>query len=333
MQIHERYNTTRFVTDFGFCLDRDGMEHAVAVLKATFHFTDSGEAFIPQRRQMAPVYKQDVYRDRPDNSSLCYPTDIVHAKAGTDIILNGHAYGRGRKSVTAGLHLGDVQKRVLVCGPRRWESIMGLKSIIGPASFDRLALTYENAFGGCYEAPDQGRRCFAANPVGLGFADPKSARRPLPCLEYPGQCITSISQKPMPAAFSAVSPWWQQRTRYGGTFDRAWHDTRRPLLPLDFDQRYHNTVPGDQISREKLKGGERLRLENVHPRQACLEVTIPRHRFHAVFRIKEQTLPTEMAMDTLVVEPDDNRIVLSYRSSVAIGNDIKYLKSIHFEAA
>jgi hypothetical protein len=333
MQIHEKYNTTCFVTDFGFCLDRDGMEYAVAVLKATFHFTDSGGTFIPERRQMAPVYKQDVYRDQPDNSSLLYPADIVHTKQGTDVILNGHAYARDRKSVTAGFRLGAMQKQVLVSGPRHWDDILGLKSIIGPAPFDRLALTYENAYGGCYEEPGHGCRRFAANPVGLGFGTKNMSCRPLPCLEYPEQRITAVSQTPLPAAFNAVAPWWQQRTRYCGTFDQTWHDTRRPLLPQDFDERYYNTVPADQISRDKLKGGEQLFLNNVHPRQASLNVIIPRHRFRAVFRIKEQTQATEMAIDTLVVEPDDNRLLLSYRSSVAIGHDIKFLKSIHFEAA
>ncbi len=332
MQIHEKFNATRFVTDFGFCLDRDGMEYAVAVLKATFHFTDSGETSIPERRQMAPVHKKDVYRDQPDNSSLQYPSDIVHAKQGTDIILNGHAYARGRKSVTAGLRLGAVQKQVLVSGPRHWDAIMGMKSIIGPVAFERRALVYENAYGG-YEDPGQGGRRFAANPVGLGFAARNSSHRPLPFLEYPGQRITGISQTPRPAAFNAVAPWWRQRTQYCGTFDRTWHDTRRPLLPRDFDERYYNTVPDDQISRDKVKGGEQLFLDNVHPRQASMRVTIPRHRFRAVFRIKEQTQATEMAIDTLVVEPDDNRLLLSYRSAVAIGNDLKYLKSIHFETA
>jgi hypothetical protein len=38
-----------------------------------------------------------------------------------------------------------------------------------------------------------------------------------------------------------------------------------------------------------------------------------------------------MAIDTLVVEPDKNRFALAFRSSLLIGQDWHFLKSIHFE--
>ena len=100
---------------------------------------------------------------------------------------------------------------------------------------------------------------------------------------------------------------------------------------MDFDHRFYNTVARDQIYRPKLQGGEFLTLINLHPGKDNLRISIPVSRFECTFRIKarEETLP--MVIDTLVVEPDENRFFLSYRSAVVIGNDIKFLKSIHFD--
>ncbi len=333
MQVHEKYNFTRFVTDFGFCLDKDGMEYVVAVLKATFHFSDTGEISVPPRKQMLPVFKQDQYRDKPDNSSLQYPSDIVHTKNGTDIILNGHAYGRGLKSVKAGFQLGSVEKMIVANGTRYWDKVVGKKCLMGPLPFNQLALIYENAYGGSYEDSVQGCVRYRLNPVGAGFTEKGVWNQALPGLEYPDQEINTASQKRLPAAFNAVPAWWEQRTQYCGTFDDAWNRTRRPLLPLDFNDHFYNTVPSDQILEPKLQGNERLWLFNLHPRQESLELYLPMQSFIATFRIKDRTEPVPMVADTLVIEPDDFRFTLSYTSAVPIGNDIKFLKSVHFEEA
>jgi hypothetical protein len=330
MQIHEKYNFTSFAADFGFCLDKDGLEYAVAVLKATYHFDSRGLLTVPARTAMCPVFLQDEYYDQPDNSSLKYPSDVLHFKEGTDVIINGHAYGRHRKAIEAGFRLGPLEKSISVYGERHWDSVMGMDTILGPVPFDRMALTYENAFGGSFVHDKFGLCRNPFNPVGKGFGSSKGEQYRLPNLEYPRQGIQDVKEPP-PASLGALPGWWRQRSRHAGTFDQTWFDTRRPLLPLDFDCRFYNAVAGDQIYRPKLLGGETLTLINLHPDEENLRITIPTARFVATFRIKERTETIAMVIDTLVVEPDENRFFVSYRSAVVIGNDIKFLKSIHFE--
>ena len=330
MQIHEKYNFTPFATDFGFCLDNNGLEYVVAVLKATYHIDSQGRVSVPERTDMCAVLLQDEYFDQPDNSSLKYPSDVVHFKEGTDLIINGHAYGRHRKVVEAGFRLGPLEKFISVCGDRQWDSVLGMDTVLGPASFDRVALTYENAFGGSFVHEKFGLCRNPFNPVGKGFGSSKTVQDRLPNLEYPRQGIRDLKEPP-PASLGAVPGWWRQRSQYAGTFDQAWFDNRRPLLPLDFDHRFYNAVAGDQIHRPKLLGGESLTLVNLHPDKEQLKITIPASRFEATFRIKERTETIPMEIDTLVVEPDENRFFVSHRSAVVIGNDIKFLKSIHFD--
>lgn len=331
MQIHEKYNFTRFIADFGFCQDKEGLEYVVAVLKATFCFDETGKVDIPERKAMYPVFQRDIFYGAPDDSSLKYPCDVVHAKEGTDIIVIGRAYGRGRKEIRAGLRVGALEKIISVFGPRRWERSLSMARISNPDPFDTIPVTYENAFGGAFIHDKHGPWPCLFNPVGIGFYEKFSEGQPLPYLEYPQHRITSAKDRPLPAALGAVAVGWQQRTRFAGTFDQSWHAQRRPLWPLDFDVRFYNTVPQDQVFLPKLQGGERLSLLNLHSKAETVQLTMPGHRFEATFRIKQRSVTLPMSADTMLVEPDEGRFYIAYCCAVPIGNDIRFLKSVHFE--
>ncbi|MDA8142251.1 MAG: DUF2169 domain-containing protein [Desulfobacteraceae bacterium] len=332
MQIHEKYNHTQFVAGFGFCQDKEGLEYVTAVLKATFCFDATGLISIPERKAMCPIFDRDIFYGKPDSSSLKYPSDIVHAKPGTDIIINGQAYGRRQKEIRAGFRIGALEKFIAVCGPRRWErSLVGMVQISAPQQFEAIAVSYENAFGGAFTHDQHGFWCYRHNPVGIGFCEKIAEGQPLPLLEYPQQRIASANDRPLPAALGAVAVGWQQRTQFAGTFDQQWFNQRRPLWPLDFDERFYNTVAQDQVLNAKLQGGEQLILLNLHPQAEMVQLTIPRHQFTVMFRIKDRTDTLTMVADTLLVEPDEGRFSIAYRGAVPIGNDIRFLKSVHFE--
>lgn len=331
MQIHEKYNFTRFAADFGFCQDKEGLEYAVAVLKATFCFDETGKISIPERKVMYPVFQRDKFYGRPDESSLEFPCDIAHAKEGTDVIINGRAYGRGQKEVRAGFRLGTLEKIISVFGPRHWERSLSMAKISTPEPFDAIPIIYENAFGGAFRHEKYGAWPYLLNPVGIGFCEKFEEGRPLPPLEYCRQRIASAKDCPLPAAFGAIAVGWRPRTQFAGTFDQAWFDQRRPLWPLDFDDRFYNTVPQDQVLQPKLQGGEGLSLMNLHSTAETIHLTLPVHRFTAMFRIKARTDTLPMVADTLLVAPDENRFYITYRCAVPIGNDIRFLKSVHFE--
>src|SRR5262249_2111873 len=96
---------------------------------------------------------------------------------------------------------------------------------------------------------------------------------PLPNLEHPGNLIARTSDKPTPIGFGFVSRNWLPRRAYAGTYDKMWIDERYPFLPLDFDDRYFQGAPEDQIC-DHLRGGEYVRLTNMSP-EGRLEFNLP----------------------------------------------------------
>ena len=50
-------------------------------------------------------------------------------------------------------------------------------------------------------------------------------------------------QNVLAAAFGPVGRHWEPRVRYAGTYDDRWTEDRMPLLPKDFDDRFHNAAP------------------------------------------------------------------------------------------
>lgn len=333
MQIHEKYNLTPFVADIGFCQDKDGHDISVGILKTTFCFSDNGQLSVPDKEDMLPVFLIDKYYDKPDNSSLQYPSDIVCKKNGTDVIINGHVYGQNQKKTEAGFRIGSLEKIISVFGPRRWEKLMASKKISDPIPFFKIPLKYENAYGGFYEDDKGSHFKYEFNPIGVGYTSKQENNHLLPNLEYPHSRIESIKDKPQPAAFGSVPSGWKQRSRFAGTFDDSWSKYRRPLFPLDFDENFYNTVPDDQIFKPKLKGGEKLLLINLHPQKTVVQLEIPVMNFMAVFRIKERTERIPMAIDTLLIEPDKSCFSMTYRSTCMLENDFQFLKTVHFEKA
>ncbi len=333
MQIHECFNFTPFAIDLGFCLDAEGGEVAVAILKATYRFTLAGRVSRAEKEALVPVFKADVFEGEPDRSSLRYAGDFVPVKPGTDVAVNGHVYGFGQARAQARLEVADLAKTVEAVGPRLWSTFAGRPLLTDPAPFEKVALRYEEAFGGFDMDEAQNRVAFAENPVGVGFLSRPRAGAPLPRLEDPKQPVKSVADRPPPASLGFIPCGWKQRARWAGTFDSAWESSRRPLFPADFDPRFFNAVPQDQVLGRKLAGGETLVLNNLHSKARRIALQIPAARFVATFRARERVEALPMEADTLLVEPDQERLAVTYRASHPLEFDLRYVKSVTFEEA
>lgn len=339
MRLHEKYNRTPFAVDFFPCMDERGVQYAVAALKATIHYTEAGDIFIPPREQMLPVFLRDVYWTEGCNNgsgndgvaSLRYPSDISPRKYGTDVLINGFAHAKGQCSIEAAFSVGPLSKSIIVKGQRKWERRLFSETISKPEPFDSIPLRYERAFGGRCEDKDGNMQVFRPNPAGMGFSLEFKEGQSLPNLEFQESPIGSFKDRPTPAGFGPIPTDWEERTAHAGTFDAAWFENRRPLFPDDFNECFYNAAPGDQVSRPKLRGGEVLTLKNIHPEAAVFSIKLPLLTFSTLFRVKNFSERLPMEMDVLLVEPEENRLALTFRSSLEIGNDWHFLKSVHFE--
>lgn len=331
VQVQRQLNLTPFAAGLGLVADGEGRDLVVALLKATHRFTVAGRVDRAAPAEQLPPLLADVHHGDPATSSLCYASDLVPDKPGTDVAVHGHVYGRGAPTVDAGFGLEHLVKTLVVHGTRTWAGGWPAP-IVGPMPLRQVPLRYEHAFGGSYAEKGGGRIVFGDNPVGVGFAAEWAPGTALPNIELPGQPVRSPQGSVHPGGLGFIPQGWAPRARFGGTYGDAWMKHRRPLPPEDLDVRFHNAVPQDQVYLPRLVGGERLLLLRLHPESEKVILGVPADRFVAVFRSGGRSEERPMVADTLLVEPDQGRIAISYRACLAV-DDPRRIESIVYRSA
>ena len=232
-------NETPFAFDMMGLADEDGSPLLLLVVKATYAIGPSG---LKLADEQVPVTWSGESWGKPGESSDKHEPESAFIKLATDVALIGHAYPpqKGATEALVALQVGPLKKAVRVVGERTWFKSMGHVTATRPLPFDKIPLTWERAFGG-WDRTDAAKPSFEArNPVGVGFrASPRHFEEglKLPNLEDPAtEPLRDFGQKVVPAGFGFISPHWQPRARYGGTYDEAWSKTRKPMLPKDFDR-------------------------------------------------------------------------------------------------
>jgi hypothetical protein len=129
-------------------------------------------------------------------------------------------------------------------------------------------------------------------------------------------------------ALGPIGRNFEPRFKLAGTYDQDWFEGTFPFLPKDFDPVYHQAAPVDQ-QIPYPRGGEQIILVNLFPGAS---------RF--VFRLPELEIPVEFAdramnrtlvqavLDTILIEPDQRRLVLVWRASLPIKRTIHEIAEI-----
>jgi hypothetical protein len=310
-------NATPFKAMLMLLPDATGVDTLFTVVKATFRI---GETFGLADEQV-PVTMADKYYGEPGTSSIRVPSDVCLEKPGTDVLLVGSAWSPDAKpawQMDVSVAVGSVAKTVRVSGDRVWDSHAGGATVSWVAPFTRVPLAWERAYGGTDET-EKGPVADRRNPVGTGFRAPKSSRPlvglPVPNIEDPSAPISSPSQSPPPAGFAPVAPHWLPRASYAGTYDDVWTKTRAPYLPHDFDSRFFHVAPVG-LAAPRLHGGEPVDLRGVTP-NGRLQFVLPTIRVRADYRF-DRGVETRFAdLETVILEPDDSRLVMVWRASLA----------------
>lgn len=296
-----------------------GAAFAVVILKGTFSIL-SGRGVIAFSSDQIPIIDADQYRGEANTSSIKCESDLSPYKAATDIIVCGDAIAEGgqpSRRLDASVAINDTVHTVRVFGDRYWEKKNLSWWASEPQIFERMPLIFERAFGG-FHASDPNMPpsdMFAKNPVGMGFLGPKASVQegmPMPNLEYPGQLISSPEDKPDPAAFGTLCRAWEPRISLAGTYDEQWETERMPLLPLNFDERYYN---GGNITHPILNGNETIVLTNMHE-SGPIRFNLPSLELSVALKIRGTETVYRPNLDTLYIEPNTQRISLTWRATV-----------------
>ncbi len=317
-------SSTRFLSQFTMGMDVAGREYLSLVIKGTFDFPDVGGAAGRSKNQR-PLVMADEYTGAPGFSAPLWETDFAFRKQRCDVIAQGAAYapgGQRTERVRVGLRVGNWVKQFDVVGPRQWRTLGPSISATKPFPFERLAFSYDTAFGG----PDRswqgdGAPVYALNPVGLGFAAVRSGSRvddlDLPLTEAPDDPVTSPFGAHRPMALGPIGRAWPQRACYAGTYDDNWKDNIFPFLPPDFDERYYQCAPEDQQIAPPAPGTPVV-IVGLTP-QGREEFRLPNTDLPVkVFRGRGVALDAALRPDTLVFDCEARQLCLTWRCEAPI---------------
>jgi hypothetical protein len=306
-------NHTPFKAAIAVLPDRAGIDTLHVIVKATV-------ALLPKLSlsevQIPPTIADEYYAD-PVTSSLRFASDMHIGKPGTDVLLLGRAWAPDKRPVTrtqVSLSVAGRQKTIQVTGDRVWRS--GRPS--DPQPFESIPLVWERAFGGLHRRGDQ-VLAEERNPVGCGFAGERSAGemegRPVPNLEDPAAPLGQLGQVSTPACFAPIAPSWLPRRTFAGTYDERWQRARAPFLPDDFDSRFFQCAAPEFVFDRYLQGGEPVRIAGMIP-DGPIEFTVPEARLHVAVTVAGSPEEPQANLETLSIEPDENRVCFTWRASV-----------------
>ena len=316
-------NQTDFAFEPAFLADENGVPLFVPIVKATYTYCGRGELTLADE-QLAVNASGEL--NAGEGSSYKYEPEIVFTKPATDVVLVGHAYAdkTNQTEIDVGLRVGPVAKVVRVVGDRYRVTSKGFETISPPQPFEKIPLTYERAFGGWdrRHADPEKHSYDPRNPSGVGFGFPSNdTREPirLPNIEDPSRLWQGWGDRPPPTGFGFTSPNWHPRSKLAGTYDKQWSETRKPLLPVDFDRRFFNAASAGLVAPGYLRGDEPVAIVNAVPEgklhfdlpcgeSPCCYTELKGHK-HVVLKT---------CLDTVIVNTDESLLILIWRAHYSL---------------
>lgn len=253
--------------------DMEGELDCVVALRGVFKHVQNGRMI--WKEEQPPFQWEDQYDGVPQESALEQQTDLTPCKAGTDITFLGVSSPATAPAAewNCVLQIGPVSKSLRVTGPRhlvakirkRWGRTKESGWALGSAEpTDSVAMDWRLAYGGVPASGQEDADPDPRNPIGcgnLGRVEPESATS----VKAPQIIPVNGRFDATPVGLGPVAPFWKGRADYAGTYDQIWQDTRHPLLPRDFDLRFWQSAPPDQIAIPFLLGDEAYRLIALSP--------------------------------------------------------------------
>ncbi len=322
-------------------LDKAGDLYAVVAARGTFELVP--DAPMRLAATQAPFAWEDVYEEWGGASVLVGPSDFVPYKPGTDVTVLAEAHapdGRPAARIECGLRIeGRLEKRLVAHGPRAWQRRRHERRSrwlgrlieerwaweLGPAEpVTSVPLSWALAVGG--PLPGGSGEVHVNNPVGrglVGAAEGDAPPVPAPRIEAVGAPVSDPHDLPLPAGFAPLAPVWETRLRHAGTYDERWLAERHPLLPHDFDPRFWQVAPPDQVATPHLAGHEAYALAHLHRDYPLLVGRLPGCTLQARVHHGERHADVRLALDGVHLDLRQGRAraTLTWRRALPLSGD------------
>ena len=338
------HNATPFEAGYNLGLEKSGHHCLVVVAKATYRMPKdiNDSVVLRSKEEQVKIHYADVesQEDR-EESALLYENDFAPFKPKCDVILNGSAYAFPLQQTTdrvVQLRVGTLDKSFRVIGKRVWQESAFNAKASKPIPFTKQTISYNVAYGGYDLDPNKPMENeenyvpFKANPVGQGYAPFHNTRsligKPLAQTEELHQPATDPGgKKYLPQSFGVISRHWYPRYILGGTYDAHWAEHIKPFLPDDFDEHFYQCTPADQ-QIAYIEGGEKVLLKGLTPDG------------ERIFFLPHQSVPMEVirsngeretlasVVDTLILEPDEERFTMISRAKIKLKRSIHEVDTI-----
>lgn len=326
--------------------------HDVVVLCAS-HVLAPGR-LVPASHHRGPVLADEPWDpSSAELSSLQRATDILLTKPGTDVYVTGSARALDwtpRRDWNVELQVERqstvlMRKALHLTGPRfwQWNSQVDQRTLSAPEPTYEVPLRYELAYGGWWfdREDDAGAAAHIhpGNPSGTGWFGtalrehhPKARQHgeaPFygPQIEPAGVPIVSANQEEYHVAgLGPVARHWQPRASLAGTYDEAWRkrNAQQPFMDYadDFDERFFQYAPADQVIPQGLVGDEHLRMAGFFASAASVEMQLPCVRMEATCRGSDDSQCSEfMKLDTVHIDLDEMLVHLTWRVTLDQARD------------
>ncbi len=310
---------------------------AALTAKATFTVEPSGEVRIDEQAPY-PLYPGD------EGTPLgVLPTDLPTRRTSAfEVTMLGAAYAPKAKPIDEGIisvTVGDVTNGILVTGDRRWVEGPDGPVLSPPATFTRMPLTWERAFGGTAEvwldANSTVEVMHAVNPRGRGF-DPTedlnrmgdrmyvapgfprtTYERLAPNLEDPERPITASTDTPHPLCFAPTTQDTGLRMHRLAEAYRARLEADEPV-EIDPNLAALRAHPRWVFQRAPL--GEVVTIRGCHP-EGTIEFRLPSAVPQMDFVLGERTGTRELVPQLLMLLPEERRFYVVYRTFFLMAPD------------
>ena len=327
----ELRNKTPLVAGWTTYLDKDAAEQLVLCVRGTWNVRESGRLSLMNLGP--PFLMTHDHVGEPGLSSIRYEADLGLVKPATDCALVGSAVApKGGKAsrVNVSFRVGKVARRAIVIGERK-RLFWFLRWWNSPSKpFRRVPLQWELAMGGTDTTPNDEKRHSRneRNPYGCGFRA-RGSKLPnagafLPQILTPGGCLP-FGRSKEPAGFGLTGNEFLHRRPYIGTYDDAWRKNRCPLLPEDFDDRYHCCGAPGLTTEKPLVGGEVVEVLGCTP-SGTLSFKLPRFTPEVSADLGAGLEPIPMTLQTVTVDSDEMQLRMLWRGALDVHGRLPLLK-------
>lgn len=331
-------NHTPFAHAWLVLLDKQAAEHLIVVLKATYTITENGGLALAKKQDA--IRPADEFHGEPGLSSIRFEAELGPAKPATDVVLVGSAVAPrpGITQMDVGMRVGSLSKQFRVFGERRWKKGLFGLSISNPLPFDRIPLIYENAYGGkdtsAKDPKDHGQE--PRNPVGRGYRAKKSlldfADTLLPNIEDPERLMKHPGDGVPPQGFGYIGRDWLPRLSYSGTYNQKWMEERMPLLPDDFDGRFHNAAQPALTAQGYLTGDELVDAHGVSQR-GRFAFALPGLKPAARVVVGGSQVPAALNLNTVLLDAEAMKVSLLWKGDFKIHGRLPQLTEVEWRLA